>query len=41
MISLDNTYNENDLRDFDFRIKKILALDFSDNISYVIEFKFD
>ncbi len=41
MISLDNTYNEEDLRDFDERIKRVLALDFSNNIPYVIEFKFD
>lgn len=41
MISLDNTYNEEDLRDFDLRIKRVLALDFSNNIPYVIEFKFD
>ncbi len=41
MISLDNTYNEEDLRDFDERIKRVLWLDFSNNIPYVIEFKFD
>lgn len=41
MISLDNTYNEEDLRDFDLRIKRVLWLDFSNNIPYVIEFKFD
>lgn len=41
MISLDNTYNEEDLRDFDERIKRVLALDFSHPIPYVIEFKFD
>ncbi len=38
MISLDNTYNEEDLRDFDSRVKKISSID---DISYMIEFKFD
>jgi len=38
MISLDNTYNEEDLRDFDTRVKKISK---SDDLSYMIEFKFD
>lgn len=41
MISLDNTYNEEDLRDFDERIKRVLALDFQKDISYMVEFKFD
>ena len=40
MISLDNTYNETDLKDFDERIKKILdQKDF--DIEYILEFKFD
>jgi len=39
MISLDNTYNANELRDFDARIKRIL---WEKNIlPYTIEFKFD
>ena len=39
MISLDNTYNAEDLRDFDIRVKRILQ----DNreLPYTIEFKFD
>ena len=37
MLSLGNTYNEHDLRDFDMRIKK--ALD--ENVEYVCELKFD
>jgi DNA ligase (NAD+) len=41
MISLDNTYNEEDLKDFDERIKRVLSLDFTKTIPYVIEFKFD
>ncbi|MDD5769653.1 MAG: NAD-dependent DNA ligase LigA [Candidatus Gracilibacteria bacterium] len=41
MISLDNTYNEEDLKDFDERIKRVLSYDFGINIPYTIEFKFD
>ncbi len=41
MISLDNTYNEEDLKDFDERIKRVLALDFQNSVPYTIEFKFD
>lgn len=41
MISLDNTYNEEDLLDFDMRIKRVLWLSSEKNIPYVIEFKFD
>lgn len=41
MISLDNTYNEWDLIDFDMRIKRVLWLSNEKNIPYVIEFKFD
>jgi DNA ligase (NAD+) len=39
MISLDNTYNAEDLRDFDGRINKILKTNI--DIPYTIEFKFD
>lgn len=39
MISLDNTYNELELRDFDTRIKRILKTE--DVLPYTIEFKFD
>jgi len=39
MISLDNTYNEQELRDFDTRIKRILKTD--KTLPYTIEFKFD
>lgn len=38
MISLDNTYNEDDLRDFDRRIQKLTE---QEHISYTAEFKFD
>lgn len=53
MISLDNTYNEEDLGDFDDRIKKIISSQSSlleekeqeqnlnFNIEYTLEFKFD
>ena len=37
MLSLGNTYNEQDLRDFDERIKKSIG----ENFSYVCELKFD
>ena len=37
MLSLGNTYNEQDLRDFDERIRKALA----NNFEYVCELKFD
>lgn len=37
MLSLGNTYNEQDLRDFDERIKKAIGL----NFEYVCELKFD
>jgi len=39
MLSLDNTYNAEDLLDFDKKIKNILKRDI--NLSYNIEYKFD
>ncbi len=41
MISLDNTYNEGDLLDFDMRIKRVLWLSSEKDLPYTIEFKFD
>jgi NAD-dependent DNA ligase len=50
MISLDNTYNNEDLKDFDMRVIKNLdntSLDSNNNskeqrsLEYMIEFKFD
>ncbi len=43
MISLDNTYNEEDLKDFNERVIKNLnlSLDNKNNIKYTLEFKFD
>jgi len=38
MLSLDNTYNEEDLRDFDRRVKDILG---HSDFSYAVELKFD
>ena len=39
MISLDNTYNAEELRDFDTRVKRITQED--KDLPYTIEFKFD
>lgn len=43
MISLDNTYNETDLRDFDERVKKNIEQSKGEvsDINYCLEFKFD
>jgi DNA ligase (NAD+) len=41
MISLDNTYNEEDLRDFDERVKKNIFTKAPEKICYNAEFKFD
>ncbi|MCC5904945.1 MAG: NAD-dependent DNA ligase LigA [Balneolaceae bacterium] len=38
MLSLDNTYNEEDLRDFDRRVRDILG---HSDFSYAVELKFD
>lgn len=40
MISLDNTYNEEDLRDFEQRIRNILKDD-KKSLPYMVELKFD
>ena len=37
MLSLGNTYSEQDLRDFDSRVKKVIT----ENVGYVCELKFD
>lgn len=37
MLSLGNTYNEQDLRDFDERVRKVIG----EEVSYVCELKFD
>jgi len=41
MISLDNTYNEEDLRDFGDRVIKNIDDNSTENIQYCLEFKFD
>ena len=42
MISLDNTYNDGELCDFDVRVKKALDThQTQENIDYTLEFKFD
>lgn len=41
MLSLDNSYNAEDLKDFDERIKKLTLLPADTNIEYVVEPKFD
>lgn len=38
LLSLDNTYNEDELNEFDGRVKKILG---HDNFDYMVELKFD
>lgn len=38
MLSLGNTYNENDLKEFDSRIKKTLG---DEKYEYICELKFD
>lgn len=41
MLSLDNTYNIDDLHDFDKRIKKLCNIDESTKLEYLVEPKFD
>ncbi len=41
MLSLDNSYNAEDLNDFDKRVKKVLNFDENLEINYVAEPKFD
>ncbi|MCC6815304.1 MAG: NAD-dependent DNA ligase LigA [Saprospiraceae bacterium] len=41
MLSLDNTYSEEDLLEFDKRIKKLCSIPEAENIEYLVEPKFD
>jgi DNA ligase (NAD+) len=38
MLSIDNTYNENELREFDKRVRKLLG---GESVTYVVELKID
>jgi DNA ligase (NAD+) len=41
MLSLENSYNADDLNDFDTQIKKLCNLDANNNVQYVVEPKYD
>lgn len=41
MLSLDNSYNAEDLKDFDERIKNYIGMDLEKEIEYAVEPKFD
>lgn len=41
MLSLDNSYNAEDLKDFDERIKKLCLIPENEDVAYVVEPKFD
>lgn len=41
MLSLENSYNADDLKDFDVRVKKLCGLEHGDGLSYFAEPKFD
>ncbi len=41
MLSLENSYNEEDLRDFDAQVKKLTGMDTDQQIVYAVEPKFD
>jgi DNA ligase (NAD+) len=41
MLSLENSYNEEDLRDFDAQVKKLTGITADQNIVYAVEPKFD
>jgi len=41
MLSLDNSYNEEDLRDFDKQVRKLTGKGAEEQISYAVEPKFD
>lgn len=41
MLSLENSYNEEDLKDFDAQVKKLTGLPADENILYAVEPKFD
>jgi DNA ligase (NAD+) len=41
MLSLDNSYNEEDLVDFDNSVKKLCAISYGEHVEYCVEPKFD
>ncbi len=41
MLSLQNTYEQNEIRDFDQRIKKFLGMSADESMTYVVESKLD
>src|SRR5690606_33051875 len=41
MLSLDNSYNADDLHDFDKRLKKICGISLEEDLLYTVEPKFD
>ncbi|WKZ14469.1 MAG: NAD-dependent DNA ligase LigA [Candidatus Jettenia caeni] len=41
MLSIDNTYSKEELKEFDRRIKRILGIDNDHDIEYVVELKID
>lgn len=41
MLSINNTYDTNELRDFDDRVHRLLGLDEQEKIDYVVELKID
>jgi DNA ligase (NAD+) len=41
MLSIDNTYSDDELRDFDARVIKVLKADSGTNIRYAVELKID
>ena len=41
MLSIDNTYSDDELREFDQRIKRMADIDAHRDIEYVVELKID
>ena len=41
MLSIDNTYPDDELREFDQRIKRMAEIDAHQDIEYVVELKID
>ena len=41
MLSIDNTYSDEELKEFDHRIKRMAEIDAHKDIEYVVELKID